>query len=205
MKKRLALLLTALVVAVAFMPASAFAASKAKMTVYTEVYKTGNTVYCAGEGDSIYKVRVKDDKVTSKKKVMETTFCMGPYSYVWSMKKKGGYIYYELGGEGTYNQLKRVQISSGKKKTLTSCVNDYAIKGKKIYYSNYDEDSDKLKYRVMKLNGKNKKKSSVHAQSKYKRSNAAGYSVKYKKKGGYAKTYLKTPQGTYYLGKTEIE
>lgn len=204
MRKKVIVCLTVLVVAVAMMPASAFAASKAKMSTY-QVIKSGNTVYCAGEGDSIYKVKVKDGKVTGKKRILKGDFAMGDYSYVWGMKKKGGYLYYVMGSEGTWSELRRISTSGGKSKKLAENPGSFAIKKNKLYVELWDEMNDTVKYRVMKLNGKNKKKTSVHPVTKKKETNAKGYSVKYKESGKYIKTYLKTPKGSFYLGKSRCE
>ncbi|MBQ9015965.1 MAG: hypothetical protein IJ109_07550 [Firmicutes bacterium] len=204
MRKKFIVCLTALVVAVAMMPASAFAASKAKMSTY-QVIKSGNTVYCAGEGDSIYKVRVKDGKVKDANKILKADFVMGDYSYVWGMKKKGGYLYYAMGSEGTWSVLYRISTSGGKPKMLAENPGCFTIKKNKLYVELYDEDQDKTRYRVMNLNGKNKKKTSVHPVNTMKESNAKGYSVKYKESGKYIKTYLKTPKGSFYLGKSRYE
>ena len=68
-----------------------------------------------------------------------------------------------------------------------------------------DEETGIVSYKVMKLNGKSKKKTKIKPAEKNKKTNARGYSMKYKKKGKYVKTYLKTPKGTYYLGKIKNE
>ena len=60
----------ALAIAVSFMPTSAFAASKVKMTGYDQVYMTGNTAYCAGT-KGIYKVTLSNGAVTSKKLIFK--------------------------------------------------------------------------------------------------------------------------------------
>lgn len=200
--KRIMTCLVIAAVAVAFIPASTFAApKKVKMTAYDSVIKSGNTVYCAGAGDTIYKVKLKKGKVKNSK-ALNKDFAMGAYTYVSGMKKKGKYIYYQLSTEGTPYYLYRVHITKGKAKKLASANDlgqiDYAIKGKKIYYK-----PDDGKKRVMKLNGKSKKTTSVQPVMKHKNTNKKGYSVKYKKKGNYIITYLKTPKGTYSIGKME--
>ena len=206
MKRKIAICFLAMIIAVAFMPSSAFAASKVKMTTYDQVYKTGNTVYCAGAGNTIYKVKVKNGKVKSKKQLRKKDFwCMGDYTYVNAMKKKGNYLYFRLWTEGSISYLARINISTGKDKILMTNSVDYAIKGKKIYASFEDEETGKVSYNVMKLNGKSKKKTKIKPAEKNKKTNARGYSMKYKKKGKYVKTYLKTPKGTYYLGKIKNE
>ena len=59
MKKKFLACIMVLAIAVAFMPANTFAASKtATMKAYDQVIKSGNTVYCAG-AEGLYKVKVK--------------------------------------------------------------------------------------------------------------------------------------------------
>ena len=121
------------------------------------------------------------------------------------MKKKGNYLYYVHGSEGTYWELQRTNVKTGKTKTLGKMCTDYAIRNGKIYgeFWKVTDDDEKPYYRVMKMNGKNKKKTSKKPAMKTKKTNAKGYSVKYKERGSYVKTYLKTPKKTYYLGKSK--
>ncbi|MBQ9059620.1 MAG: hypothetical protein IJ128_00575 [Firmicutes bacterium] len=205
MLKKLAACFMIMAIAIAFMPTSAFAASKVKMTASDQVVINGSYAYCAG-ASGIYKVKLKKGKATSIKRLVRNDEVGGAYSYFDAMKKKGKYLYYREGGEGTMGSINRVNVSSGKQKCLamTGYHEDYAIKGKKIYYYKYDEESGNPPKREMKLNGKSKKKSSKAAVLKTRVSNEKGYSVKIKKKGYYVKDYLKTPKGTYYLGKAEI-
>lgn len=199
MKKKFLACIMVLAIAVAFMPANTFAASKtAKMKAYDQVIKSGNTVYCAG-AEGLYKVKVKNGKVVSKK-VISQAETFGTYSYYSGMKKKGGYIYLQVSTEGTPFYLDRIKTSSGACKKLAG-ANDqgeisYAIKGKKIYYKAYDSKTG----RVMKLNGKDKKKTSTKPVMKHSKSNAKGYSVVMKEKGRKVITYLKTPKGKFKLG-----
>ena len=197
MKKKITACILVLAVAVAFMPVSAFAASSAKMTAYDQVVKSGNNVYCAG-AEGLYKVKVKKGKVVSKK-ILVRAESFGAYSYFSGMKKKGKYIYMQTSTEGTPIYLDRVKIKTGKIKTLASANDlggvDYAIKNGKIYYK-----FERGKKKVMKLNGKNNKKTSVKPVTKYKKTNAKGYSVIMKEKGTKVTTYLKTPKGKYKLG-----
>lgn len=199
MKRKGMLCLIALVVAVAFMPATVFAASgSVKAVTYAHVYKSGKTAYCAGE-TGIYKVTLKKGKLKKKKRIVKS----GEFSHIFSFKKKGKYIYYEDWTEGTLAYIRRAKTSGGKVKTLASVeeLEDYVVKGNKIYYSCYDYDKgDKLVYKVMKLNGKKKKSTSVRPVQVSRESNAAGYTVITKYSGRYVKDYLKTPKGTFYLG-----
>lgn len=83
----------------------------------------------------------------------------------------------------------------------------YVIKGKKIYYKGHDSK----KKRVMKLNGKSKKKTSVTPVMNNQPSNAAGYSITYteqyygqdESEVCIVTTYLNTPKGKYKLGSHE--
>ena len=73
MKKKFLACIMVLAIAVAFMPANTFAASKtATMKAYDQVIKSGNTVYCAG-AEGLYKVKVKKGKVVSKKVISRAT------------------------------------------------------------------------------------------------------------------------------------
>lgn len=209
MKSKLIMILLSLIVVAAFLPVSASAATKVKMTAYNQVVKSGNTVYCPSAGWGIFKVKVtKSGKVKSKKWLIKSGEVFGAYTYIGAMKKKGKYLYFDEGTEGTISYLRRVNLSTGKAKTIAQDVGNYVIKKKKIYaeiWKDSNDDGDFKPYRyVMKLNGKSKKKTKVKPVMKIKGSNAKGYSVIYKEKGDYVKTYLKTPKGKYYLGKTKL-
>ena len=196
MKQRMLAALLALAMTVAMVP-GAFAADKSKsvsMTAYNEVSKEDSTVYCIGYS-GLYKVKLKKGKPVSKKRL--DPYCGG------QMKKKGGYLYYiATPASGLWSELRRVKISTAKGKKLVGGDGDlyYAIKGEKIYYRMVDEYNRTTK-KVMKLNGKGKKKTSVKAVTKVKRSNAKGYSVKSSESGDYMKDTLVTPKGKLYLGK----
>ena len=215
MRKKIIACVMALVIAAAFMPTSAFAASKAKMKVYDQVYKTGNTAYCAGV-KGIYKVKLKNGAVTSCKLIYKVVDCYGEgISDISAIHKKGKYIYFLEEQYGYNPSLIRVTTSGKKKKTLAKEVTKYAIKGKKIYYIHVVLESDKTEKRVMKLNGKSNKKTSKKVKMKTVKSNKSGYSMKYVYKEyseekqdktgkyGYNYDYLVTPRGTYFLGGTE--
>ena len=208
MKKKLTACILVLAVAISFMPVSAFAGSStAKMTAYDQVLKYGSNVYCAGAG-AIYKVKVKNGKVVKVKRLVKGEAPFGAYTYFQAMKKYGGNIYYRMGSEGTMGTLWRVNYRTGKVKQLatTGYGADYAIKNKRIYYYkiHYTDYDEKMVKRSMKLNGKNKKKTSTKPVLKVKKSNASGYSIKIKEKNGYCRDYLKTPKGTFYLGKIKL-
>lgn len=211
MIKKLAVCVIVLAVALAFMPMNTFASSKTvSMTAFNQVIKSGNTLYCAG-AEGIYKVEAYfgDSSSTLITKKLHKMESMGAYSYYSGMKKKGDYLYCQVETEGTTFLLVRINCSTGKQKILASASDKgairYVIKGKKIYY--------KPKYgkkKVMKLNGKSKRKTSIAPKMTRKKSNADGYSISItsEKEGEYAEhvyTYLNTPYGQYKLGDHVIE
>ena len=207
-----------LIIAVAFVPllsedyAAHAASGKVKMTTYNEVIKINNTVYCAG-AKGIYKVKLKNGRIKSKKLLTRASTPMsGGYTYIYYMKKKGGYIYYIHATEGTFWTLFRVNEKTGKRQKIADFGEQhyfgYVIKGKKIYYDEplYDEDYNvKTNVLSINLNGSSPKKSSVKPNMKSKSSNKKGYSVVIKDTGKYSKDYLKTPAGKFYLGKVKVE
>lgn len=202
MKKKLSILVLSFVIAVAFVPAYAFADTAPAMKAYDQVLKSGSTVYCGGAA-GIYKVKVKKGKVKSKKLIYKSYAPFDNYSYIGSMYKKGKYIYFMLWTEGTLCYLKRVS-TSGKSKKLASLEEScygYSIGGNRIFYDTYDWDRDAPSFMEMNLDGTGKKASSVRANATVAKTNAKGYKAVIKKNGQYLKDYLKTPKGTYYLGK----
>lgn len=180
-----------------------YAASK-KITrrAYDRVMKYKNTAYCAGCA-GIYKVKLKNGKPVKITHIMKEQACYGVYAFPGAMRKKGKYIYYIEKTNGASSYLKRVGIRSHKDKILAHFATEYAISGKKIYYT--EDDDYSVSHKVMKLSGKGKKKTSVKVKMNTMNSNVSGYSVKYKKKGKYVVDYLKTPKGTYKLGKVKNE
>ena len=201
MKKKIISCILVLAVAVAFMPTMAFAASHVKMKVYDEVYKTGNTIYAAG-AQGIYKVTVKKGVKKKSKLIYHfsddvTYFDDG---HVFAMKKKGKYIYFLESSTGTAMILHRIK-TNGKSHKRYCQVDNYVIKGKKIYFEDFIVDK---KY-VMKLNGKSKKKTKTKISMMPRISNKSGYELYYKVNKGYVEDWLKTPKGLYYLGKIRYE
>ena len=193
LKRRLALII-GMVMALSICTAAPAMAKTKTMTAYGEVYKTGKIVYCAS-GIGVHKVNLKTGKV----KKLASGYCS------YGMKKKGKYLYYQ----NCYpinSDLCRVNISTGKKKTLAKQIDVYAISNNKIYYTKWVNGNSTLAKRVMSLNGKNKKKTTVNAKQKYRVSNAKGYSVVSKCIRDHEfKFWLKTPSGKkYYLGKGEV-
>lgn len=203
MKKKLTVVAVALAVALVCVPASALASPKVKMTTYYGAVKSGNVVYCASPGWGIYKATVKNGKVVKKKWLLKETYAWWEGTDIGDMKKKGNYLYFIEYTEGTVSHLVRLNVKNGKCKTIAHNVSAYAIKGKKIYAEITNPDTLKKSYRVMKLNGKSKKKTSVKPVMKTKYS-CKGYSTSYKQKGNYIRTYLKTPKGKYYIGKVRL-
>ena len=193
-----------LVVAVVFsfaVPAeSVSAASKTKkMSVYSCI-KSGDTVYCSNN-NHIFKVNLKTKKVT---------ILTGGKCYPNNLKLKGKYLYYQdiqqgFDENGYTGYLYRINVKTKAKKKLAN-ASAYAIKGKKIYFT-----ADKLKSdysfktikRVMKLNGKSKKKTKYTVKNVHKETNASGYYVtndidwdNYSQPANY---YLRTPGGNILL------
>ena len=208
MHKRIMSFLMVLMIAVAFLPAEASAASgKVKMTGCDQVLKSGNIVYCAGS-EGIYQVGVDNAGRVTNVRMLHRSETMGNYSYFYGMKLKGKYLYAQYMTEGTPFGLCRVHVATGKYKTLAS-VNDkgsveYAIKGKKIYF----KAKSSKKGKVMKLNGKSKKKTSTKPKMIHVNSNDPGYSliiaeqeITHPDYDEYLETtYLRTPAGTFKLG-----
>ncbi|MBQ9014506.1 MAG: DUF5050 domain-containing protein [Firmicutes bacterium] len=195
MRRRAILILTAVIVAAAFMPATAFAKTKTS-TVYSQVVKKGKYVYCASYA-GLYRVNVKTNKV---KKLSSDD--------AGRMKLSGKYIYYISYTSGTLTNLCRVKKTGGGHRQLAVNVDKYKIEKKKIYCNDHHYYEGKETWRVMKLNGKNKKKSKVKVRMNVKMTNAGKYSVVNKFMDDYdadynVLCYLKKPNGkTVYLGKT---
>jgi len=209
MKKRIVAFMIMIAISAGLVPTPVLAASKVKMVAYDQVIKKGNTIYCAGSGTNIYKIKVRNGEVVDKKKIVSSSWG-SEYSSINRMKKRGKYLYYVEWTEGTLWWLKRVNIKTGKVNTLCTMGDQYAFKKNKLYVKKWKtQDLIKRTTRVMKLNGKNKKKTSKRVVMKRKKSNAKGYSVKIISFTDYygdpisASTYLKTPKGNYYLGTTK--
>ncbi len=195
----LAVLLLAVIFGMAVQSQEAYAAKKISRVAYDQVMKYKNTAYCAGCA-GIFKVKLRNGKPKKITRIMEEEECYDEdYSFVIAMRKKGKYIYYIERTNGASTRLLRVGIKSHKKKLLEYFCTAYAIKGKKLYYT--IEDDFKTAHRVMKLNGKGKKKTGIKVKMNSIKSNTKGYSVKNKRKGKYVVSYLKTPKGTFKLGK----
>ena len=199
MKKRLvAALLIALMIITISAPATFAASKNVKMKVFKYVIKSGNTVYCSGGAGGIYKVTLKNGKVKKTKRLVKH------YSWLAGMKKKGKYIYYVEGSAGTTRTLARVNIDTGKRKALIGSAGydiEYVIKNKKLYVRVGSFYSEKAVNKVMKLNGKAVKNTSVRPMHKLADTNTDGYSVETELKGKYYYIYLKTPKGKYKIDK----
>ncbi|MBQ9015655.1 MAG: hypothetical protein IJ109_05980 [Firmicutes bacterium] len=198
-RTRVAAFLVALAVMVSFMPAPAFAGMKS-MTAYYQIYKHGKAVYCCAEA-GLFKVTVTKAGKVKKIKRLEKGFMS------WE-KKKGKYLYYMKIGKTGAGTLKRVKMSGGKIKTLIGWKEELiaVISGNKIYYAYFMPGRDRYAKKVMKLNGKSKKKTRHKPLEKNKRSNAKGYRIinNWSGDGNTIKSYLKTPKGTYYLGESSM-
>ena len=180
-----------------------FAATKTvKMTTYEDCIKSGKYVYCNAPG-AIYKVNVKK----GTKKIVAKTGDPN-VQMVSSMKLKKGYIYYSLVPyEADNSYLYRVKKSGKSNKKLATVPTpmlsvDFAIKGKKIYYTYYpDPEGEKKLTKKMNLNGKKKAETKKYVvKTTYKKSNKKGYFVDYVEgtPDNY-KVYLKTPSKQIYL------
>jgi hypothetical protein len=158
-------------------------------------------VYCAG-AKGIYKVKLKNGVVKDKKCIYKSYRPFGAYSYIWSMRKIGKRIFFELGTEGTFAYLYRVSTSGTNKKqiaTLDESNYGYAVKNGIVYIGK--------KSTAVKRNydGKKLGTAKIKVRNNYKKRNKSGYKMKIKEKGKYAKDYLVTPKGSYYLGKIKLD
>ena len=178
----------------------------AATTVYDDVLKTGNTVYCAG-ASGIYKAKLKKGKMKSAKRIYRSYSPMfGAYSYISAMSLNGSYLYFFEGSEGVLKSLCRVKTDGKGKKHLADTWESrygYAISNNRIYYDEgpADEDYSEEVLVCMKLNGSEQHSTDIIPKMTQKKTSAKGYSVKIKRAGKYYKDYLKTPKGTFLLGK----
>ena len=208
MRRKIIACMLVLAVAVAFMPTSAFAASKVKMKTYNEVIKSKNTAYCAGAA-GLYKVKLKKGKVKSKKLIFKGPKVDACYASVEKMKKKGKYIYF-VTGENNSDELMLFRVkTNGKSKKHITNTGWYVIKGKKLYTTEYEPDITYstdfiVHYYKMTLTGKKKKETKTKVRMTDVFTNAKGYSMEIRKSKGYAYDYLVTPKGSYCLGKVKI-
>ena len=182
---------------------TAQAGSTIKLPDLQSVYKSGNYVYCIvyGEPTAIYEINLK----TKAKKAVLNPIIGLPRN----VSKKGDYLYYMMGGNGLGGRLLyRKNLKTGKIKKLSKdWIEAYTLKGKKIYYTYFTGGfGNKTAARVMKLNGKGKKKTSVRQKRVVRFTNNKNYKIYsspiYDDYGNYVKvnTYLKTPKGKIYLG-----
>ena len=195
-RKKAILLVLAAALVFTCMPAAVFAGSGNvhSMKVY-EVYKSGNTVYCATYG-GIYSVnlRTKKSKRLVKSEVNEALTCL---------KKKGNYIYYMRNGMIS-NDLYRVRTNGKSKKELFDGFNEKAMESYAIYKNKIYITYGNGKHKVMKLNGKSQKSTSSMPKMIEKKSNKKGYKLIEKIKGDYWYSYLKTPSKKILICKTEL-
>ncbi|MGI6765686.1 MAG: hypothetical protein ACOX4R_00565 [Lentihominibacter sp.] len=167
------LIIISFIVAATFslVPVDSFAASKVKKSTVYSCIKSKNVVYCENDF-RVFKVNLdtQDVQVMADDKYREDP------EY---LKLKGNYLYYMGLNPYEYcvNDLYRVNIKTFQKKRLASNVMAYAISGSKIYYVTENYDTGKRTKRVMKLNGKSKKKTKYSAKMSDKYTNAGGYYV----------------------------
>lgn len=174
MKKRLvAVAIMLSLILSCFTTVSFGASSTKKMTAYDDVIKSGNNVYCAAQL-GIYKVNLKTGYVKQLYDMDELGAAIN--GGVYGMKLYKGYVYFTEGGP-MVNTLNRVKATGGKAKKLANICGGYAIKKDKIYYSGYSFYRNKAYKGVMKLNGKNKKKTKYKARTTNKESNSSGYYI----------------------------
>lgn len=173
--------------------------------VYEDVIVSGDNAYCGYPG-GIKKVNLKTQSVkTLAKGSAEDSADLS------AMKLKKGYIYYIDYLVEDFADLYRVKTIGGGKKCLAACVGSYMIRGSKIYYEDQHDlyNNDRVYKKVMKLNGKTKKKTTVKAKMKWKKSNKSGYKIvtdnvyeNQETYDAYADYYLKTPDGSkVFLGR----
>ena len=210
MKKRILAIFLMMTLFISVAAPMSFAASgkTKKQTVYNDVIKVGNNVYCYA-GDYIYKVNIKSGK--------KTKLCTPTKWYSVFMRYNKGYIYYITSRYSNSNKycpwnaiLWRVNVKTKKVQKVYTAIETfddlkYAIKGSKIYtqYEKpYNQDLDcKNVRKSMKLNGKSKKSSKYKIKMTRKNSNAKGYSLildlrefDEDDESGYVTYYLKTPK-----------
>lgn len=173
MKKRLiAVVIMLSLILGCFTTVSFGASSTKKMTAYN-VIKSGSNVYCAAHR-GVYKVNLKTGSVKHLYNRDELNAAVN--GGVYGMKLYKGYVYFIVGGP-MLDSLERVKSTGGKAKKLANMYDGYAIKKDKIYYSGYNTNKDKSYKGVMKLNGKNKKKSKYKARTTFKETNSSGYYI----------------------------
>ena len=155
---------------------SSFAASSKtrKMTVYDEVIKLGNSVYCC-DGYKIYKV----DDITNTVTVLVNVKSM---SWISGMSIHKGYLYYCIGYNHPEVDIRRIKLTGGKTKLVYRAkhcenISAYAIKGSRVYVQYKNGDSGKTIKRSVKLNGKSKKKSKYKVKNTVNKTNVPNYSI----------------------------
>ena len=201
-----AVLSITLILTLVIAPIDTYAASKTKkMVAYRNTLKVNNMVYCTN-GITIYKVNLSNGSV---KKL--TTSKVG---YTTHLKKKGNYLYYlEMTQYGAGCRISRINLKTGKRTTLAKNTGPkYALVGKKIYYRYAKTTNNGPKYykRVMKLNGKSKKKTKFKAVINSKLTNANGYMVIDDLNSddwssvAYTNYYLRTPGKDIFLEYTQL-
>ena len=178
--KKIRRVVSVLLIALMFVSVAApqtFAASKTKkMKTYMTIV-SGDYAYC-NTYKGIYRVNLKTKHKKLLVKVENPNL-----EYITGMKLYNGCIYYLVDPYSTYydeddNNILYSIKTTGKAKRKLGEVWDYAISKNTIYYSVMTSyEPFECKYKQMKLNGKNKKKSSYKPKMIYKESNKKGYYV----------------------------
>ncbi len=171
----LVVILTAVTFSLSVSDSFALNSGTRKMTVYNDAIKKGNVVYCKAY-DGLFKVNIKTTKKTKLSKAP-----VSEYQDIHYMKLYKNYIYY-VDRWGDNSKLYRVK-TNGKNKKFLGWISKYAIKGNKIYYKVYREQTDSYENMEMKLNGSGKRHSRYSVNMKQKRANAKGYKIIGKKIG----------------------
>lgn len=172
-RRSLSVLLMAAMLFTSFTVVSFGASGTKKTTLYSDVLVSGSYAYCSVP-TGIYRVNLKTNKV---QRIVDNSEDYEITGALFGMKIHKKYLYYMSTG-GVGSPLYRIRKSGGKAKFL-DVVYDYAIKNGKIYYECYDYKKENNAKKVMKLNGKSKRKSSYKVKAKYKKTNKKGYSLRY--------------------------
>ena len=152
-KRTVAFLLAAVVLAEAFMPAPAYVAGSTRLMKVYDSIKSDNYVYCA-TFDGIYKINIKTYRITRLAARGQGN------EYLHALKKKGSYIYYMANGP-IYTNLMRVKTFGSKAKKILDGFDTKALEGNAISKSKLYVTNGVGKERVMSLSGKSAKKTSV--------------------------------------------
>ena len=205
--KKTILITLMLAMVMAVVPTGVFAASKTVKSTMYEIYKSKNAVF-VGCNNKLFRVKLKNGKPVSKK----VLFKCSKKKCIDHLILKGKYVYFKVtqGAASSKVYLYRVKKTGGKAKKLATMKNNpsfVAIKGKKIFYTYYGDETDEdgrilnTYKKVMKLNGSGKKNTDIEAEENDKYYNKKGYKYAFKLNGSKVSYYLKTPKGKILLMK----